>query len=615
MLLRPLMWSLTLTISFALCNVLAQSDETVNFETRITDLVDNYWKEDIDRLVSPSDREQFYNFYYENYGLLDNLDINSLLGILGQSQASKESCETCNKLMGLGKLFLKTPEAITTLIGSICKDSASLSKRTCLGLVNLLAEPLAWLFSNSPLVSQEICSVLAGQRCLKYLSYPHNETIFWELPLPEKLNFTPKASQKKIRKILHLTDIHLDLWYEPNSNASCNEPLCCRVTSEDWKLKNVSAGYWSEVNGDCDIPQHFVADSLKKIVAAHPDLDAVFWTGDNVPHDVWNTTQPINLRHIHTVTGMISVAFNNIPVFPVLGNHEVHPINMYIPDSVSKKAPNFNNSWLYDTLVDDYWARWLDTDDIRKTFRRGGFYSKKVTPEWKVVVLNSNMPQKGNFWILFDPLDPDGQLKWLIDELDSAEKSGSYVTILGHVPPKHEMYDAWVHNYIRIIDRYSHIITSSFFGHTHDDEVVVLYNLEKKPVSVAYISGSLTTYSYLNPQYSIFKLDQTGLPVDSKVYLTDMDSDNIAFNANHSTSPVWQFEYSPKESYRMKNMTANSWDNFVKQAETSLDLAFLYLGHYHRYSKEFTPLSIPEVKRLIRDIRRYSPFLELDGNE
>lgn len=101
-----------------------------------------------------------------------------LLGILGQSQASKESCETCNKLMGLGKLFLKTPEAITTLIGSICKDSASLSKRTCLGLVNLLAEPLAWLFSNSPLVSQEICSVLAGQRCLKYLSYPHNETVW-----------------------------------------------------------------------------------------------------------------------------------------------------------------------------------------------------------------------------------------------------------------------------------------------------------------------------------------------------------------------------------------------------------------------------------------------------
>ena len=57
------------------------------------------------------------------------------------------------------------------------------------------------------------------------------------------------------------------------------------------------------------------------------------------------------------------------------------------------------------------------------------------------------------------------------------------------------------------MDRYSHLITGSYYGHTHKDEVVVTYSEKKEPVSVAYISGSLTTYSDLNPQYVIFEMD------------------------------------------------------------------------------------------------------------
>ena len=48
----------------------------------------------------------------------------------------------------------------------------------------------------------------------------------------------------------------------------------------DWKHAHRYAGEWAEVNGDCDIPLNFVRDSLAKIAAAHPDLDAVFMTGD-----------------------------------------------------------------------------------------------------------------------------------------------------------------------------------------------------------------------------------------------------------------------------------------------------------------------------------------------
>ena len=132
------------------------------------------------------------------------------------------------------------------------------------------------------------------------------------------------------KKVLHLTDIHLDLWYEPGSVSNCNEPLCCRPTSLPKDNTSIhDAGKYGDLHGDCDIPLNFARDSIKQIAERHPDIDYVFWTGDNVPHDVWNTTQEINLRHNHNTAGlMMDVAFNNKVVIPVLGNHEAHPINM-----------------------------------------------------------------------------------------------------------------------------------------------------------------------------------------------------------------------------------------------------------------------------------------------
>lgn len=127
--------------------------------------------------------------------------------------------------------------------------------------------------------------------------------------------------------MLHLTDVHLDLWYTAGFNSECEEPLCCRSTSHG---NNHSAGYWSETYGACDAPAYFVNKAIKHIGDTHKDIDFVIWTGDNVPHDVWNTTVEINLRHIHSVTEMVKSVFHDKRVYPCLGNHEAHPINLYV---------------------------------------------------------------------------------------------------------------------------------------------------------------------------------------------------------------------------------------------------------------------------------------------
>ena len=79
---------------------------------------------------------------------------------------------------------------------------------------------------------------------------------------------------------------------------------------------------------------------------------------------------------------------------------------------------------------------------------------------------------------------PAGQLVWMVEELMAAEKSGSMVYIISHIPPGlTNCLAAWSHQYTRIIQRFSNIIRGQFYGHTHYDEFSVLYNNQSEPVS------------------------------------------------------------------------------------------------------------------------------------
>lgn len=167
-------------------------------------------------------------------------------------------------------------------------------------------------------------------------------------------------------------------------------------------------------------------------------------------------------------------------------------------------------SWLYETVADDVWSQWIGKES-RKTFKKGGYYSALIRPNLKVVVLNTNICDRENYWIAYSPFDPDGQLKWLIDQLGDAESRGISVMMLGHVPPSN-CYLSWFSNYLAIVNRYREVIAGLYFGHTHKEEVLVYYEQSKSgdqpyPVIPVYIAGSITTYSALNPSYRIYELD------------------------------------------------------------------------------------------------------------
>ena len=144
--------------------------------------------------------------------------------------------------------------------------------------------------------------------------------------------------------------------------------------------------------------------------------------------------------------------------------------------------------------------------------------------------------------------DPLGQLDWLVNTLQESENIGEKVHIIGHIHPS-GCLDSWSKNYYRIINRYESTIVGQFFGHSHSDEFEIFYDLEdkKRAVSVLYIVGSVTTYSYLNPAYRFYDID--GVYPNSSFQVLDHETHFMNLTeANLSLKPNWQVEYSAKVS-------------------------------------------------------------------
>jgi len=108
-----------------------------------------------------------------------------------------------------------------------------------------------------------------------------------------------------------------------------------------------------------------------------------------------------------------------------------------------------------------------------------------------------------------------------------AQQAGDNVHIVGHIPPDdRECTQAWLYNFLAIVERFKDIIVAQFYGHTHADEFRVLYSNSNNSVPIGYefVSPSLTTFDSYNPAYRIFTTQENGIKNDFfrqklKIYL------------------------------------------------------------------------------------------------
>ncbi|CAG2108614.1 unnamed protein product [Medioppia subpectinata] len=518
-----------------------------------------------------------------NHGFLMDLLSNgfrlmNLRKVVKEVQSGKSSgssaCMSCKFGFAMAQQLIqfgKTKDELASIANYLCKSLDLQSPRVCDGMVDQFKDEFLTVIPKINLSPNEMCGSLLGESCSRVYNPLYNWTLpFTPIPKPPVLSSKPqlKSSSPKL-KVLHLSDTHIDPMYAEGGDAVCGEPLCCRNASSDVRPQN-RAGFWGDYR-DCDIPLRTLEETLRFIDNTHQDIDYVIWTGDIPPHDVWNQSRDGQLSLIRLVAKTIHKYLGNIPIYPVLGNHESAPIN------------------------------------------RGAFYAVVAKPGLKIISLNMNYCNNQNWWLLLNATDPAGELQWLIRELQASELTGEKVHIIGHIPPgSNDCLQVWSKNYNRIVNRFESTISGQFFGHTHQDEFELFYETTPapragvyiRPTNVAYIGPSLSAFGNVNPGYRIYTIDgdrenSTFQVLDYETYYLNLTDANI----HRDSKPIeYKLSYSAREAYGLQDLSAESWHQLVLRLNKDQQLFSKFYDYFFNRSDNIGADNVCTTKQCRRDI-------------
>lgn len=249
-------------------------------------------------------------------------------------------------------------------------------------------------------------------------------------------------------------------------------------------------------------------------------IDIIYVTGDYVDHGVWDTSVSGNKHIIEKTIQGIRETFPNIAIYPVVGNHEPHPVNLFSPNDVADKR--FSTKQIYEFMASQW--DWLP-ESARQTIAYGGYYTTLVRPGLRVIAMNNNLCNTYNFWILYKQDYLAEELQWIHDQLLAAEKNGEKVHLLGHMASgEGDCFNIWGREFRRIVDRFWNTISGQFIGHTHRDEFNIHYSRDdpSHPINVVWNGGSATSYSFVNPNYRIYTVDQTTYVIQAKKFVVNI---------------------------------------------------------------------------------------------
>jgi sphingomyelin phosphodiesterase len=432
-----------------------------------------------------------------------------------------DKCTLCKSLTGWLGPFLSsnsTIEKASEIIFPICEalhpecNGKSSCSILCQGVINEHAQIIFYLLRNDIATPDKVCHFL------KACPAPPSSPTF-PVGLPVKANLTNFNGQKiwpswKLTSgqgyFIHLSDIHLDLWYSLGSTVNCGLPLCCRPGFPSINESHPGqARPWGEYN--CDTTNTLLNGVLKHIAALNPPPDFILYTGDSPAHDIWNQTIARNLLTIDTICSKINEFFPSIPVFQAVGNHESFPVDQF--DAPNKYNDPDNIHWLYSALQRD-WAYYLPDEAIH-SLASGGFYQALVRPGLRVISFNGNYYANQNFFLDFNNTDFTRQFQWLEDTLQQIQVRGQEkVILIGHTRPWDWKFN-YTQRYNELVIKYSNLILNQFYGHSHTAEISLFNDHQGNPINTAYIGGSVTTFTNLNPGFRLYTYNRENIAQQS----------------------------------------------------------------------------------------------------
>lgn len=178
-------------------------------------------------------------------------------------------------------------------------------------------------------------------------------------------------------------------------------------------------------------------------------------------------------------------------------------------------------------------------------------------------------------------------LHFLIQELQAAEDAKERVWIVGHVLTGWDgsnPLDNPTDLFYQIVDRYSpHVIANIFFGHTHEDEVMIYYSnngtarTSANAQTPGWIGPSVTPLTNLNSGFRMYEVD-TGSFEIYEAYTWYSDVNSFPKLNGTAKGPVYEFEYSTRDAYNISWPTSSPLDAKYWHAVTeamSKDLALV----------------------------------------
>ncbi|XP_065347089.1 sphingomyelin phosphodiesterase-like [Cloeon dipterum] len=511
-----------------------------------------------------------------------------LLDGLNEKEANKAVCDTCLSIASTILSWIDagdSREVIVEKYVDLCITMNINSPTVCRATAEIRVDLGVWMYTakNStqyPITPEDICGYsYYSSGC--WVGGPQYE---WTLDLsflgPKPTPETPQLPDPgaPTLKVLQFTDVHIDPNYQVGGNAECGDLNCCRADQGAPATPEAAAGYWGDYR-DCDTPYHAFQDMLTQ-AATHTDLAYIIFTGDVIDHGTWATSTETNTNAIiYAMTALLN-QFPNLKILPIVGNHESHPTHNFVADNPEIPS-NISTGWLY-SLADYIWSSWIP--NASETILKGGFYSYEVNPSLKVIALNNIFCYNLNWWLLYENVDPAGQLMWFAQELLAAEQNGQKVHILAHIPGSSDCMPNWQTQFLRILDRFENTIVAMFHGHTHNEHLNIYYdpNDRSRPTGVGFVGGSGTAFSNVNPNYRIYTIDGDYQGSSYRV----LDHETWSFNLTEANlngpdiPPVWSKLYSFKDAFGLSSLLPQDLNDFVARLATDPDLQDLYYRYY-----------------------------------
>ncbi|BGP20186.1 hypothetical protein JCM10213v2_008321 [Rhodosporidiobolus nylandii] len=349
-------------------------------------------------------------------------------------------------------------------------------------------------------------------------------------------------------KVVHISDSHVDREYVAGTEANCTKVICCRNYDAGSTGPDVvnPASLFGEPK--CDAPPSLLQTMFDAVELYAPDRSFTIFTGDAVDDAVWEVTEESVTEDLHLWAADLAslnvsassgeVNSTKPPSYPVIGNHDVAPVNGF--PLASPPTSNSSAQWVYDASARD-WEKWIGSEAAEQVRTLSGCYSR-VHPgtNLRIISVNTNYWYKQNFWLYDRSIpdwDPMGILTWLAQELDAAEKAGERAWILGHMPPgKADTLIDQSNLFDQIIQRYHRTIAAHFYGHSHAEEWEIAYpDYDQRTVENA--NGG-------NPVFRVYEVhNETYDVLDFTAYYTNLSASSF------QTSPERVPYYSARKDY------------------------------------------------------------------